>query len=138
MPESGFALDPRLDDAGLALGELPLSRVFLFDDRRFPWLMLVPRRKAVREILDLAPADRHQLLDEAMVCSEAILTVAKPDKVNIGALGNAVEQLHVHVIGRFRSDPAWPGPVWGFGAREPYAPHAAAPLMDLYRRALKL
>jgi diadenosine tetraphosphate (Ap4A) HIT family hydrolase len=56
--------------------------------------------------------------------------LAKPDKVNIGALGNQVSQLHVHVIARFRSDPAWPGPVWGFGTRAPYPSHASGLLAE--------
>jgi diadenosine tetraphosphate (Ap4A) HIT family hydrolase len=54
----------------------------------------------------------------------------KPDKINVGSLGNVVSQLHVHVVGRFRSDPAWPGPVWGHGSRSPYPPHAAAALVE--------
>jgi diadenosine tetraphosphate (Ap4A) HIT family hydrolase len=59
-----------------------------------------------------------------------MLELARPDKVNVGALGNVVPQLHVHVVGRFLSDPAWPGPVWGFGTRTPYPAHAAAQLVE--------
>jgi diadenosine tetraphosphate (Ap4A) HIT family hydrolase len=136
MPETGFVIDPRLVGSNHLLGEFPLSRVFFFDDARFPWLMLVPRRKDIREILDLAPADRHQLLDEGMKCSEALLSVSKPDKINIGALGNGVPQLHFHVVGRFVSDAAWPKPVWQFGERQPYPAHTAALLIDKYKKAL--
>jgi diadenosine tetraphosphate (Ap4A) HIT family hydrolase len=136
MPETGFVLDPRLDEVGIALHDLPLSTIFLFDDARFPWLMLVPRRAGITEILDLAEADRRQLFDETLRAAAALRAVSAPDKLNIGALGNMVRQLHVHVVGRFQSDPAWPGPVWGHGERRPYPPHMAGPLIDRLREAL--
>lgn len=136
MPDTGFVLDPRLDETGIPLGDFALSRVFLVDDRRFPWLMLVPRRAGLSEIHDLAPADQHLLFDETMRAAEALGTVSKPDKLNIGALGNVVRQLHVHIVGRFVSDAAWPGPVWGFGAREAYPAHMAGPLMDAFKARL--
>lgn len=136
MPETGFQLDPRLATPGISLGDFPLCRVFLFDDARFPWLMLVPRRIGAVEILDLEPADRQALFDETLRAAEALRAVSKPDKLNIGALGNVVPQLHVHVVGRFASDPAWPGPVWGQGERRPYPPHMAGPLADRFAKHL--
>lgn len=136
MPETGFVLDPRLAEVGQHLGNFPLSQVFFFDDARFPWLMLVPRRADISEILDLSEADRQQLFKETMQAAEALREVARPDKLNIGALGNMVRQLHVHIIGRFVSDPAWPGPVWGHGERVPYPAHMAGPMMDKFSKAL--
>lgn len=138
MSEIGFALDPRLDEIGHMLGDFPLSHVFLFDDARFPWVMLVPRRAKISEIIDLQEADRLQLFKETMLASEALKRVAKPDKLNVGALGNMVRQLHVHIIGRFESDPAWPGPCWGHGERQPYPPHMAGQLIDRLRAELGL
>lgn len=138
MPETGFKLDTRLEDVGHPLGEFPLCRVFLFDDARFPWVMLVPRRASISEILDLNDADRQALFAETMRSAEALRTVSKPDKLNIGALGNMVRQLHMHVIGRFQSDLAWPGPVWGHGDRVPYPPHMVGPLADKLRKELGL
>jgi diadenosine tetraphosphate (Ap4A) HIT family hydrolase len=70
------------------------------------------------------------LMDEIRIATGVMLAVAKPDKVNVAAIGNIVPQLHVHVVGRFHSDPAWPGPVWGFGTRIPYPDHAAAALIE--------
>jgi diadenosine tetraphosphate (Ap4A) HIT family hydrolase len=130
MPESGFILDPHLEEVGHPVAELPLSTLFLLDDARFPWLMLVPRRKDIAEILDLPPADRTQLFDETLLAAEVLRAVSSPDKLNIGALGNVVRQLHVHVVGRFASDPAWPGPVWGHGTRQHYPAHMVGPLID--------
>jgi diadenosine tetraphosphate (Ap4A) HIT family hydrolase len=69
-------------------------------------------------------------MGEIRTAIRVMFDLAKPDKVNLGALGNVVPQLHVHVVGRFRSDPAWPGPVWGHGARKPYPAHAAAALVE--------
>jgi diadenosine tetraphosphate (Ap4A) HIT family hydrolase len=89
-------------------------------DRRFPWLILVPEREGVREILELPPADRSALIEEIAQASGALMRLFLPDKLNVGALGNLVPQLHVHVVARFTTDPAWPGPVWGSGPAIPY------------------
>ena len=138
MPENGFVLDPHLENVGHLIGDFPLSHVFLLDDARFPWVMLVPRRANAAEILDLDAADRQALFDETMRAAEALRTVSRPDKLNIGALGNVVRQLHVHIVGRFQSDPAWPGPVWGHGERVPYPSHMVGPLMDRLAKELGL
>lgn len=125
-----FALDPRLRTETVPVGDLELSTVLLMDDARFPWLILVPRRPAVSEVTDLEEADSLLLMREVRIATRVMLALAKPDKVNVAALGNVVPQLHVHVIGRFRSDPAWPGAVWGHGARAPYPAHAGAALAE--------
>jgi diadenosine tetraphosphate (Ap4A) HIT family hydrolase len=129
---SEFSLDPRLAADTIPVGDLALCSVLLMNDARFPWLILVPRREDVSEITDLDPRDAAALMDELRLATGVMLEAARPDKVNIGALGNIVPQLHVHVIGRFLSDPAWPDPVWGFGARTPYQPHAAQALIDRF------
>lgn len=129
MP-SRFILDPRLSAGTIPIGDLSLSSVLLMNDARFPWLILVPRRENVSELTDLAPDDAAALMDEIRIATRVMLDLAKPDKVNVGALGNVVAQLHVHVVGRYRSDPAWPGPVWGFGPPKPYPDHAASALVE--------
>ena len=128
--QPAFALDPRLEADTIPIGDLPLSSVLLLDDARFPWLVLVPRRPGASEITDLSEEDSAVLMTEIRIATRVMVELSKPDKVNVGALGNMVSQLHVHVVGRFRSDPAWPGPVWGFGARTPYPDHAASALID--------
>ena len=125
-----FALDPRLSAEALPIGDLPLSAVLLVDDSRYPWFVLVPRRPDVSELTDLDAADAAALMGEIRIATRVMIALAKPDKVNVAALGNIVPQLHVHVIARFLSDPAWPGPVWGSGSRSPYPPHAAASLAE--------
>lgn len=125
-----FALDPRLAADTLPVGDLSLCSVLLMDDARFPWLILVPRRPHASELTDLAAQDSATLMDETRIAVGVMLELVKPDKVNVGALGNLVPQLHVHVVGRFLSDPAWPGPVWGSGARTPYPPHARVQMVE--------
>ena len=127
---SDFALDARLAADTIPIGELALCAVLLMGDARFPWFILVPRRTGVSELTDLSDADATALMQEIRVAARVLNEMAQPDKLNLGALGNVVPQLHVHVIGRFRSDPAWPGPVWGHGNRTPYPGHAAAALIE--------
>ena len=127
---SDFTLDPRLAADTVHAGDLALCRVLLMDDARFPWLVLVPRRPDVAEITDLSAEDAHALMDEMRLATGVMLALAKPDKVNVAALGNVVPQLHVHVIGRFLSDPAWPRPVWGVGEAKPYPAHARAQMIE--------
>ena len=132
-----FELHPRLEADTHFLADLPLCRVLLMEDARFPWLILVPRIEAAREIHLLSPADRVRLMDEITAVSNALETVCAPDKLNIGALGNIVEQLHVHVVARRKGDAAWPGPVWGSGASAPYEQKARAILMEELKKALE-
>ncbi|SFL07308.1 HIT domain-containing protein [Methylorubrum salsuginis] len=125
-----FSLDPRLLADTHHVGDLALCSVLLMDDARFPWLILVPRRTAASELTDLDEADAAALTGEIRLTVKVIQALAQPDKVNVAALGNVVAQLHVHVIARFRSDPAWPNPVWGHGERKPYPPHARAQILE--------
>ncbi len=129
MP-TDFTLHHQLAADTIAVGDLPLSSVLLMDDARFPWFILVPRRPGASELTDLSDEDATTLMSEIRITTRVMLALAKPDKINVGALGNLVPQLHIHVVGRFRSDPAWPGPVWGHGSRTPYPAHAAAALVD--------
>jgi diadenosine tetraphosphate (Ap4A) HIT family hydrolase len=115
-----FALHPRLAQDTVEAVRLSLCRVLVMKDRRFPWLVLVPERESVREIHELAPADRAALVEEIARAGEVLTLLFQPDKLNVGALGNLVPQLHVHVVARRATDPAWPGPVWGYGAPVPY------------------
>ena len=141
MTSDGFRLDPRLAEASVPVATLPLCEVRLQDDARWPWLVLTPRRPGLLEIDDLPPPDRVRLLEEAMAAAGAVRAVGRAlgrpfDKLNLGALGNVVAQLHVHVVGRRRDDPAWPGPVWGFGRAEPYGPEALARAREAARSTL--
>ncbi|KGI77322.1 HIT domain-containing protein [Oleiagrimonas soli] len=135
MPDT-FTLDPRLEQDTLQLADLDLCRVRLMNDARFPWLILVPRAPGLTEIDQLDRTQRMQLLDEMERCGHALRACAAVDKLNIGALGNIVQQLHVHVVARTRGDEAWPGPVWGYGAPQRYTDTQADELLDLLAKQL--
>jgi diadenosine tetraphosphate (Ap4A) HIT family hydrolase len=115
-----FSLHPRLAADCRIIAEWPLCRVLLLDDARYAWLVLVPRRAGAVEIHRLVPADQAQLIVEIARAGTALEAITRCDKINVGALGNLVPQLHVHVIARREDDSAWPGPVWGAGQAVPY------------------
>ncbi len=115
-----FSLDARLAADTLAVGEGPLSRILLMNDARYPWVILVPRRPGLVEITDLTAAERAELMEEMAEVAKALSVWPGVEKINIGALGNVVRQLHAHVVGRRAGDAAWPGPVWGAGATIAY------------------
>ncbi len=108
-----FALHPQLERDTTPLGDLPLSRVLIINDANYPWLLLVPRRTGAVELIDLGEVERAQLMSEIALVSSALKEVTECDKLNVAALGNAVPQLHVHIIARRKTDKAWPKPVWG-------------------------
>jgi diadenosine tetraphosphate (Ap4A) HIT family hydrolase len=131
-----FELDPRLAGDTFIVGDLPLCRALLMRDSRYAWLILVPRRTALVEVSDLPEDEPAQLWREVDIAGRALRAVAPCDKLNIGALGNIVRQLHVHVVARREGDAAWPGPVWGFGKAEPYAEGEAERVVEAIRRKL--
>ena len=98
-----------------------MERLLLSADANYPWLMLVPRRAGISEIIDLDEDDRALLMDEIAQAAAALKQVTQCDKLNIAAIGNVVPQLHVHIVARRRSDPAWPKPVWGVVPARIYA-----------------
>lgn len=126
MKSESFILHEQLATDTLVVGDWQLCRLLRMNDRTYPWLILVPRRPEIREIIDLGNEDQHQLMTEIGTASHALRQLHAPDKINVAALGNMVPQLHVHVIGRFTSDPAWPRPIWGVQPAEPFATAADA------------
>ena len=111
-----FQLHVRLAVETCLVADWMLSRLLLADDARFPWLILVPRRAGISEIQELDSSDRAILIEEIARASTGLRKLTGPTKINVGALGNVVPQLHVHIVARHPEDAAWPGPVWGHGA----------------------
>ncbi|HEY5674974.1 MAG TPA: HIT domain-containing protein [Malonomonas sp.] len=123
-----FELDPHLQRDTVVLGDFPLCRLLLMNDRSYPWFILVPRRRGAREIHHLATEDQQQLWRESAELSRWIEQNFSYDKLNVAALGNIVSQLHLHHVARSIGDPAWPGPVWG---ARPAVAYAAAEVIEL-------
>jgi len=117
---AAWTLDPQLERDTAAVGDLPGSRVLLMNDANFPWLILVPRRAGAVEIFDLDAGEQTRLMSELALVAQLLRDLTACHKINIAAIGNAVAQLHVHVIARRRDDPAWPRPVWGSLPARPY------------------
>jgi len=123
-----FTVHPVIQSLTVQLADWPLSRVFLYNDSRYHWGLLVPRRAGAIEMCDLSAQDQLQMMAEIVKLSELIRPLPGVEKLNVGNLGNMVPQLHVHVIGRYKGDPAWPGPVWGHSDPAPWPNPAQAPL----------
>ncbi|CAA7617631.1 Histidine triad (HIT) protein [Magnetospirillum sp. LM-5] len=115
-----FELHPRLTADTIPVTDWPLCRVMLMRDANYPWLVLVPRRHGVTEIHELDQSDRQTLIEEIAAASQRLQNLTQAYKINVAALGNVVPQLHIHVIARFTTDPAWPAPVWGKVPAKPY------------------
>lgn len=116
-----FELDERLANDTAFVGDMPLSRVLLMNDARFPWAVLVPRRTGLVEFHDLSADDRRDMMEEAGAVSAALQKLTGASKMNVAMLGNVVRQLHVHVVARFEHDDAWPRPIWAIGTALAYS-----------------
>ncbi len=131
-----FALDSRLQEDTLLIGDFPLCRLLLSNDSNYPWFILVPRRLDITEVFELDARDQLQLWQETTLLAEQLKSLFSADKLNMAALGNVVSQLHMHVIVRRRSDIAWPAPVWGKHPATPYTAQEFSLIKDQLRAVL--
>jgi len=131
-----FVLHPLLQADTTFVADWALSRLLLMDDARFPWLVLVPRRAGASELHDLIHGERLVLMEEIARAGRGLSAFASAKKINVGALGNIVPQLHVHVVARKESDDAWPGAVWGHGTAIAYEADARDALITQLRQML--
>ncbi len=136
MSEIGWSLHPQLHAETAPVCDLSLSRVLAVNDANFPWLILVPRRARVSEILDLG-AEQATLLNEVSLASRVLKDVTQCDKLNVAAIGNVVPQLHVHIVARRKDDPLWPKPVWGAAPPRAYDPAALERFTTIIRDRLQ-
>ncbi|TRO25765.1 HIT domain-containing protein [Ectopseudomonas mendocina] len=131
-----FALDSRLQQDCLVIGDFPLCRLLLMNDANYPWFILVPRREEVSELFQLDADDQRQLWQETTLLAETLKDIFAADKMNVATLGNVVSQLHMHVIVRRREDASWPAPVWGRHPAQPYSEQQAGQVVDKLRSVL--
>ena len=132
-----FALHHQLEKDCSVICELPLCTVLLMNDCQYPWVIMVPRIDDIREVIDLTAQQQSQLWQESALVSHALQDEVKPDKLNVAALGNMVPQLHIHHIARYKSDAAWPAPVWGVKPAIPYKSEEKQVLIDALKQRLK-
>jgi diadenosine tetraphosphate (Ap4A) HIT family hydrolase len=138
MSDTTWSLDPQLEADTVPVGDLTLTRVLLANDANYPWLILVPRRPALVEIIDLQENEQTLLLGEVAAAAKALKAITECEKLNIAALGNQVAQLHVHVIARRHGDAAWPKPVWGVAPPVAYDLKVRDGFIAALRRALQI
>ncbi len=131
-----YQLHPHLACDTIGVTDLDLCQLLLMNDQTYPWLIMVPKRAGMRELHDLLPGDQQTLMTEVTKVSRAMQRLFKADKMNVAALGNMVPQLHVHVIARYESDPAWPGPIWGVVESRPHSPATLAKATQVIKAAL--
>lgn len=131
-----FKLHPVLEADSFWVGRFGLSQVRLINDANYPWVLLVPEREDVTEIHQLSPADRALLIEESALVSGKLAALFHADKMNVAAIGNVVPQLHVHHVVRYKTDPAWPAPVWGRLPPRPYSEDARRQTVEKIRAAL--
>ncbi len=136
IAETGFVLHPRLAADSHRLGAFSLCGVRLMNDRRWPWLLLVPRRAGLAEWHELSEAQSDAAGREIRHASAALKQATGCGKINVAALGNVVAQLHIHVVARSAGDANWPGPVWGHGARIAYGEAERDALSAVIRQQL--
>ena len=92
--------------------ELKLCSVRLINNSKFPWIILIPKRKKITDITELKTKDQILLMKEIVYCSKIMKKTFKTKKLNVEKIGNIVSQLHIHVIARFKNDSSWPLSVW--------------------------
>ncbi|MCW5686533.1 MAG: HIT domain-containing protein [Pseudolabrys sp.] len=135
---NGWTLHPQMEADSAPIGDLPLCRVLAMNDANYPWLVLVPRRNGMRDVIDLTDTDQARLAVESAQAARALKDMTHCTKLNVAALGNTVPQLHVHVIARFSNDAAWPRPVWGVLPAKPYSDVALADFIGKMKRSMAL
>ncbi len=132
-----FTLHPTLAKDSFEITQWDVSQVRLINDATYPWLILVPTRENLSGLHELAQTDRLEMMEEIVRASSVMKKLYNPARINVAALGNVVEQLHVHIIVRFESDAAWPGPVWGVKPTQPYGPEALESTIQKLQEGLR-
>lgn len=131
-----YELHPKLAQDTFSIGEYELSEVRLMNDTRYPWVILVPKRFNISEIYQLSAEEQQRLLYESSFTAQQMMQLFTAQKMNVAAIGNVVEQLHLHHVARFSTDVTWPLPVWGIGEAQVYSDVAAKAMLSQLRRVL--
>ena len=108
-----FKVDPALEQDSFLIADMELSKLYVKNDKDNPWFVLIPRKANASEMVDLTHEEQCMLMEEVTTVSEFLKHYYRPTKINIGALGNIVRQLHIHIIARYENDQAWPQALWG-------------------------
>ena len=94
------------------INDLKLCTIRLINNSKFPWIILIPKRKDINDISELTSKDQLLLMKEIVHCSKLMKKIFKTKKLNVEKIGNIVPQLHIHIIARYKTDSSWPLSVW--------------------------
>ena len=133
-----FKLDARLENDTIELGNIEFIKVLMSKDSNYPWLILVPEIADATELFDLDAQQQQLLMQTITKISKDMQVEFSADKINVGALGNVVKQLHIHIVARFETDIAWPGPIWGQHPATPYHEQDLAILAQGLKQVLEI
>ena len=133
-----FSLHPTLKKDCIKLIDFKLCHVLLMNDSQFPWIILVPKRKNITEIYQLSKEDQQQLMYESNHITQKMSLLFNADKMNTAAIGNVVSQLHIHHVARYKTDKAWPAPIWGKFKPTPYSDDQLQITQDKIRRNINI
>ena len=114
--------------------DLKLCTLRLYDNSKFPWIILIPKRKNINDISDLNSKDQILLMKEIVYSSEVMKKLFKTSKLNVEKIGNIVPQLHVHIIARYKKDSSWPLSVWVVKGK-PYSAKALKEVINKIKKA---
>lgn len=133
---NNFTLHTRLQSDSFFVADLDLCQVRLMNNTYFTWFLLIPRLNNIIHLTDLSQDNQTILMREINQVAQIVQKLFNPTRLNIGALGNIVEQMHWHIIARYDTDKAWPNPVWGFASPQ-YTGNTQEKIIALFNDALK-
>ncbi|MFT5906490.1 MAG: diadenosine tetraphosphate (Ap4A) HIT family hydrolase [Cryomorphaceae bacterium] len=132
-----FKMHPRLAAGGFHLAILNNCEVILKNNAHYTWFVIVPRVSAEKtEVTQLSEAEFSDINACTLIVSRFLDSEFSPDKINIGNIGNIVQQMHIHVIGRSEKDPAWPEVVWGHPEKTPYSDERVEEIKNTFKAFL--
>jgi len=131
-----FKLHKKFLKSSHHLLDLKLCTVRLHDNSKFPWIMLIPKRKNINDITDLNSKDQMLLMREIVFSSKVMKKLFKTSKLNVEKVGNIVPQLHIHIIARYKKDNSWPLSVWVVKGKN-YSKTVLKNMIEKIRKALK-
>ena len=131
-----FKINKKFYNSSYHITDLKLCSLRLHDNFRFPWVILIPKRKNIRDISELNSKDQILLMKEIVKISKVMKKLFKTNKLNVEKIGNIVPQLHIHIIARRKKDKTWPLSVWVVKGKN-YSKKDISNILEKFKRVLK-
>ena len=131
-----YKVNKKFIKSSYLITELKLCSVRLMNNKKFPWIILIPKREKVTDITELKTKDQILLIKEIVLASKIMKKIFNTKKLNVEKIGNKVSQLHIHIIARSNKDSSWPLSVWVVKGKT-YSESAAIEILTKIRKAFK-